>query len=192
MSENFEDKDQLRIQFQERFNEFFPDAKIEPSDFENISQTARDHFIEIVKNRESGETYQPEELNEAYKIIHTDEDETYVTRIKSEESEKVYLVNIRGEESTGAGGFSYSPISEKAVDAGVETRKKFQRQQLAVKSLEIMNALAQMFYKVPLHSNMARTVQGKGVWEKLVMLGKVTKFQEGHYDQYVFKDKQSE
>ena len=180
------------------FQRFYPEGVLETATAESLSAQAISFFLgrsEVVVNNAP-----PIKLNKILRISHREGGITNIARQNKHYRETgmieefAYLFEVNSEEAyTGHGMLSFNstsahPIFKNKPYAGATfTEENFRRRHLGIRRLQVLNALSQSLYGLPLHSDysLCRPL-ARGTWEKLVEKGEAKAFREGKKERYVF------
>ncbi len=174
----------------EKFCELFG-AELVTITYDELPEVVRDHF-----ERQSCKFILPEEFKQKnfsvfYRFEHPHGDVTYVGQqdktydTKEGDTERLtYFADMRGDVITGYIEVRYALTNtsdyfkDKPFVGFNRTHDRFQGQGLAQRRLEEANAYTQAEYGYVLNSDTLLSEEAKGVWEKLVALGKAEKYIE--------------
>lgn len=183
------------------FKKHFSSAQIEIISADKVPPVAIDLFELCSKRFINPKDYKPGNFDAYFLIRHDSGEVTYAvqqTKTYWTGSTEILIDLIDLDQSgnqQGDGEIRYDPSDDrpcfknKPFTGWTETEENYRKRGLGRRRLLMMNALSQMLYGLPLHSDTTILEQEKRILEKLLDEGKVSKYKEGEHDRYVFKDR---
>jgi GNAT superfamily N-acetyltransferase len=177
---------------EEVFSKYFSEGNIMPSREDAIPNSVN---LCLSENLDFNVLDRP---IECFVVDHTDKGKTYVVKqTKSNkwgigESEIVYFVD---QNSNGdVAGYSKVRLlksedlsyKDKPYVANIFTRESHRRQGLGKRRYLLMNAVTQMLFGLPLHSDKSLTSDAKRRWEDLITEGKAVSYLDKSGRRYMF------
>jgi hypothetical protein len=183
------------------FNKYFPSGQIEMINVDKIPSVVNDYFEFKSEQLIDPKDYKPGNFNMFFLIKHVSGEFTYgAQQTKTYDHKKgsteilVHLVDIDQFGNKQGDGEIRNNISDnhtyfknKPFAGWTKTEENFTERGLGLRRFLMMNALSQMLYSLPLHSDTIILDKAKRILEKLLANGKVEKYKEGERDRYVFK-----
>ncbi len=183
----------------EIFTQHFPTGEIQPIDLAQIPKEAVDYLGIRSRALINRSDYRPSNFDASFVVDHHEGGRTFITqqtktyRTNGATKALTYFVDINEEgKVTGFGELRLSLtdprdyFKNKPFVGYTQTERAFQRKGLGTRRLRLMNAISNMLYSLPLHSDTLLSKESGGVWERLVRKGKARKYKQGKEDRYSF------
>lgn len=200
-----ESGDPLKQQ-KEIFERLLPGSVITPESLENIPPQAVAALEEQSTYLVRFDNYRPGNFEKLFVISHADASKTYVgvqTKTYGDEGDTerlMHLIDVGVDDQEIGHGevrlYIDGPKKESAYFkdkpfvGGTNTEDGSRGKGLGMRRLRMMNALTNMQYNLPLHSDTLQSPEAKRLWEKLVAEGAAKKYTEevGKNERYMFID----
>ena len=181
------------------FKQHFPIGEIQPIDLAQIPKVAVDFFESKSGTLINRSDYRPSNFEACFVVDHQEGGKTFLAQQTKTYSTHgatealTYLVDIDSDGNIAGFGElrlnlsdSRNYFKDKPFVGYTQTERTFQRRGLGTRRLRLMNAISNMLYSLPLHSDTLLGQESRGVWEKLVRAGLARKYKQGKHDRFSF------
>src|ERR1035437_9640835 len=186
------------------FKKYLPSAQIEIINAEKVPSIAKDFFEFKSRSLMAPRDYRPGNFSAFFLISHNSGGVTYVVQQTKIYDHKegatetlVHIIDVDQFGNKQGDGEIRNNVSDnrayfknKPFVGWTETEENLRGKGLGLglRRLLMMNALSQMLYGLPLHTDTIITRSSGRILKRLARKGKIDKYKEGERNRYVFKE----
>ncbi|MBI4397215.1 MAG: hypothetical protein HY548_08980, partial [Elusimicrobia bacterium] len=177
---------------------YFPEGRIRPLALSELPVEVLVHLETQSRSFVLPQSYRPGSFQDVFLIEHDGELKTFLARQRitdhtgREVMQVTYFIQMTGRRVVGWAALQHHlgkvtpEFRNKPFVSDFYTGKDYRRQGLGAQRLRIMNAVSQMFYGLPLYSDVAVNGDCEYVWRRLAADGEARLFGRGSFIRYVF------
>ncbi len=182
-----------------QLNKAFPKNKVETISYEDIPEIAIEKFERYSNRFSCVKKYKEKDFDNIFRIIHDTNKITYIVQQQKtycstfDTEDLTYLFEITNNEKIGHGELRYnftnddSFFIQKPFVGFTQTENSFLKKGHGLQRYQLMNALTQAFYSLPLHSGTIRCHEDVAkLWYKLEKQNNAKSYQEGNKLRFQF------
>jgi hypothetical protein len=179
-------------------------SQIWQTGYRNLPNAAVDRFEGVSARFMDPSQYVPQDFDALYRLQHPNGSESWAAlqhRLVADHALEslVYIIDINSDNATETGHgeirYCFNSTSrffhQKPFEFCASTDEKHRRKGLGRQRLIVMNAISQMLYHLPLHSDTVHDLNTlndvRGLWLSLVTQGLAAEISHTDYSRFVFK-----